>query len=216
MSNNDNPDTADEYDRQFRVRRTPRSLLARGSKPVAVQYKDGDGNWRIKVKMSREKFGDAEKGIFLEEFRKWGRMGESAAAAGVATSVVRSHMEKDEDFAIAVLMAEEEYRDKLVSHHQDLVFNGQEKKIYDRQGKLVSTERVYPIRLIELELKKHDEGYRDKREVKMNHTGGVLIAPSETQSIDDWESRFGKAKDITPQGEMIEEALKPDEDDDES
>lgn len=195
----DLPDAAEEYDRQFRVRRVPRSLIARSSRPIAVKYQDDDGNWRIGVRMSRIKFGDAEKGIFLDEYRKWGRMGESAAQAGVSTQAVRYHMSVDEDFALAVLMAEEEYKDKLVAHHQDLVFNGQEKRIFDRQGKLVSTERVYPIRLIEIELKKHDEGYRDKREVEMKHTGGVLVAPAETASIDDWEKRFSSAKDITPE-----------------
>ena len=89
-----------------------------------------------------------------------------------------------------------EYRDKLIAHHQELVFNGTKKESFDRNGKLISTETIYPIRLIELELKKHDDGYRDKREVQMNVTGGVLIAPADVKSIDDWEKRFS--------GEIIE------------
>ena len=64
---------------------------------------------------------------------------------------------------------------------------------------MIARTTEYPIRLIELELKKHDEGYRDKREVKMEHSGGVLIAPSETPSIEDWESKFNKMKDVTPE-----------------
>lgn len=191
-------DYAENYDRQFRVRTTPRSMLARGSKPIMVHYQDGDGEWRTKIKMSRIKFDDAAKQIFLEEYRKWGRMGESAAAAGVTTLTVREHIDKDEDFASALMIAEEEYKDKLISHHQDLVFNGQEKVHYDRNGNIMSRETIYPIRLIELELKKHDEGYRDKQELKVQHTGGVLIAPAEMPSIDDWEKRFGAAKDVTP------------------
>ena len=199
----DNEDTritdyAAEYDKQFRVRSTPRSLIARGSKPILVSYQDGDGEWRHKIKMSRVKFDDKAKEVFLEEYRKWGRMGESAAAAGVSTSAVRAAIDKDEDFAEALMVAESEYKDKLISHHQDLVFNGQEKVHYDRNGNIMSRETIYPIRLIELELKKHDEGYRDKQELKVQHTGGVLIAPAEMPSIDDWEKRFGEAKDVTP------------------
>lgn len=153
--------------------------------------------------MSRIKFGDAEKGVFLETYRKWGRMGEAAAAAGVSTQCVRAHIEEDEDFAQALLMAEEEYREKLIGHHQDLVFNGTIKKSYDRNGNIVSEETVYPIRLIELELKKHDSGYREKQEVSVNHSGGVLVAPAEMGSIDDWEKKFSKMKDVTPDEEQI-------------
>jgi len=191
----------ENYDRDeaFRIRPTLRSLISRGSKPVMVEeYDEETGQWRSKIKMSRLKFDDKAKGIFLEEYRKWGRMGESAAAAGVTPQCVRHHMEIDEEFAQAMLIAENEYQDKLISHHQNLVFNGTEKVSYDRNGNVVSTERIYPIRLIELELKKHDPGYRDKQEIAVNHTGGVLVAPAEVGSIDDWERRFTQAKDVTP------------------
>ena len=187
----------DNYDR-IQVRQRPRSLLARHSKPVVVEYQDEDGNWRMKIKMSRIKFGDAEKGIFLETYRKWGRMGEAAAVAGVSTQTVRNAIDEDEDFADALMMAEEEYREKLIGHHQDLVFNGTIKKSFDRNGNVVSEETIYPIRLIELELKKHDPGYREKQEISHKHSGGVLIAPAEMGTIDDWEAKFAQAKDITP------------------
>jgi len=206
---NDNRDNMDieDYERTYeqnQVRKRPVSLLSRGSRPVVVDYQDEDGHWRQRIKMSRIKFGDKEKGLFLEEFRKWGRMGESAAACGVSTQTVRKHIDEDEDFAEAVLLAEEEYKEKLIGHHQDLIFNGTIKESYDRNGNLVSKETIYPIRLIELELKKHDHGYREKQEVAVTHSGGVLVAPSEMNSIDDWESKFAKAKDVTPQPEVLD------------
>jgi len=194
----------DTYDRN-NVRKRPVSLLDRRSKVVVVETQDEDGNWRRQIKMSRIKFGDEEKGIFLDEYRKWGRMGEAASAVGVSTQCVREHMKEDEDFAEAMLVAEEEYREKLIGHHQDLVFNGTIKKSYDRNGNLVSEETVYPIRLIEMELKKHDPGYRDKQEMAVTHSGGVLVAPAEMASIDDWESRFSKAKDVSPEAMQIED-----------
>lgn len=188
-----------DYDDSFRERKAPRSLMSRGSRAVRVEeFDEESGQWRTKIKMSRTKFNEKEKGIFLDEYRKWGRMGESAAAAGVSTQTVRKALEEDDDFAEAMLICENEYKDKLIGHHQDLVFNGQLKKTYDRNGNLVSEERIYPIRLIELELKKHDQGYREKQEVAVNHTGGVLLAPSEAGSVDDWEKRFSSAKNITP------------------
>lgn len=183
----------------------PRSLVARGSRVEVVEEWDEDsGEWRRRIKMSRVKFGDKEKGIFLDVYRKWGRMGEAAAAVGVSTQTVRKAIHEDEEFAEAILEAEEEYRTKLIAHHQNLVFNGTVKKSYDRNGRLVSEETVYPIRLIELELKKHDPGYREKQEVSVNHSGGVLVAPAEVGSIEDWEKRFSGMKDITPKDDCLD------------
>lgn len=202
----------DEYEEDYRrsvmIRERPKSLISRGSKPVIVHTQDDDGQWRSTIKMSRIKFDDAAKGIFLDEYKKWGRMGDAAAAAGVTTPTVRKHIAEDEDFAEALMAAEEEYKDKLIAHHQDLVFNGTVKENYDRNGNLVSKETIYPIRLIELELKKHDSGYREKQEIAVNHSGGVLVAPADVGSIDEWEKRFSSAKDITPGPDMIESDIK--------
>jgi len=195
----DETDYAQQYDENFSQRERPRSLISRGSKVQKVDiFDDVTGEWRTEIRMSRIKFDDKAKEVFLLEFAKWGRMGEAAAAAGVSPQTVRHHMEEDEEFAEAMLMQEQEYQEKLIGHHQNLLFNGTTKKSYDRNGNLVSEETIYPIRLIELELKKHDEGYRDKQEVKVNHTGGVMVAPAETKDVDDWEKRFGAAKDVTP------------------
>ena len=197
-----------EKDNDFRIQPRLRSLISRGSKAVRVDIKDPDtGEWRSVIKMSRIKFDDQAKGIFLREYAKWGRMGEAASAAGVTSGTVRRAMEEDEDFAEAMLVQETEYRDKLISHHQNLLFNGVEKHRYDKDGNLIETSYDYPIRLIEMELKKHDAAYREKQEVAVTHGGGVLVAPAEMNTIADWEKRFAIANDVTP----IEEAEEVDE-----
>lgn len=156
----------------------------------SVEYQDADGAWRVKIVSQREKLDDRAKGIFLEQYLQHARMGHAAQSAGVTPQTVRRHMDADPEFAEACLAAEHSYRDRLIEHHQNLVFEGTTKITYDRQGNVVGEEKIYPIRLIELELKKHDEGYRDKRDVNMKISGGVLIAPSDVASIDDWEARF--------------------------
>ena len=179
--------------------RAPRSLISRGSRPARVREIDPEtGEWRSVIKMTRKKIHDDEKGIFLREYAKWGRMAESAAAIDCTPDTVKAEMKRDQEFAEAVLVAENAYRDKLIAHHQNLLFNGTQKESFDRNGNLVSVETIYPIRLIELELKKHDAGYRDKQEVDVKVSGGVLVAPATVQSIEDWESRFTVAKDVTP------------------
>jgi hypothetical protein len=151
--------------------------------------------------MVRIKFDDDAKAAFLDEYRRWGRMGEAASAAGVHPGLVRKHMAEDEEFAEAVMIAETAYTDKLVRHHQNLVFNGTVKETFDRNGQVVSRETIYPQRLIELELKANDERYRDKIEQKITIQRGVMVAPAEMESVDDWEKRFASAIDVTPEKE---------------
>jgi hypothetical protein len=184
---------------------SPPSLHASNTKFAPVQYQDAEGNWRVKVVAQREKFDDEAKETFLAEYSQHGRMSDSARAAGVTPPTVRRHMENDSDFAEACLAAEHTYRDRLIAHHQDLVFEGTTKVTYDRQGNVVSEEKVYPVRLIELELKKHDEGYRDKREVDMKVSGGVLIAPADVGSIDDWEAKFADGKTIEGEAQEVDQ-----------
>lgn len=177
----------------------PKSLISRGSTPIRInEVHPVTGEWRTRIKMSRIKFDDKAQEVFLIEYGHHGRMGDAAAAAGVTSQTVRHYLDTDEEFGEAFLIQEQEYKDRLIEHHQDLVFNGTVKKSYDRNGQLVSEETIYPIRLIELELKKHDSGYRDKQEVKINHTGGVLVAPAEMATIEDWEAKFDKMKVISP------------------
>lgn len=197
----------DSTDGSFRLRRTPRSLLSRGSVAIREQVQDPKtGDWRTVIRFSRRKFdNDWAKQVFLETYQRWGRIGEAAAAAGVSTQTVRKACEDDEEFAEAVMMAEEAYREKLIAHHQDLVFNGTEKITYNKDGGVIAREQIFPIRLIELELRKHDKGYREKHEVDITHKGGVLIAPAEMGTIDDWEKRFQKAKVISPPSEDEDE-----------
>lgn len=175
------------------------------SKIKVVNQQDENGNWRAVVVSQRTKFDEEAKHIFLAEYRKHAMIGRAAKAAGVTAQTVKGHMKNDPDFAEAALEAQEEYKDKLQEHHQDLVFNGLEKKTYDRMGNLVSEEIQYPIRLIELELKKTDPAYRDRKEVDVTVSGGVLVAPADVGSIEDWESKFGAGSaDPAPPGQIID------------
>lgn len=169
-----------------------RSLLGPRMIPKVVQRRDRvTGEWRNVVQIAKQRMTDEQKGEFLVRYSEWGRLAESAAYAGVSPGTIKKELAEDTDFSDAFLLAEAAYKDRLISHHQNLLFNGTQKDSYDRNGNLVSSETIYPIRLIELELKKHDKGYRDKQEVEVNHTGGVLVVPGEVGSVEDWSKRFG-------------------------
>lgn len=162
-----------------------------------------DGTVQTVVKRVRRTFDDQAKADFLEAYAKHGRMGDAARSVGFTTKYVREALQVDEQFAEDCMEAEENYRCQLIEHVQNLVFHGTKKRSFDRNGNIVSEEIIYPIRLIEMEMKKHDKGYTDRKEVDLNVSGGILIAPKETESISDWENRFGKKDemiDVTPTG----------------
>ncbi len=157
------------------------------------QYFDDSGNWRLRV-VTGTKFDEVRRGIFLREMAEHGRKSTAAMAAGVSVTTANWAIKNESEFNEAVAHCQLIYKDRVVAHHQDLIFNGIETHRYDSKGNLLQTTREYPIRLIELELKKVDDGYRDKREVNMNVSGGVLIAPA-GMTIEEWETNHGKTVD---------------------
>ena len=154
------------------------------------QYFDDNGSWRLRV-VTGTKFDEVRRGIFLRELAEHGRKSTAAMAAGVSVPTANWAIKNEPDFNEAVAHCQLIYKDRVVAHHQDLLFNGIEKCRYDNKGNIIETTREYPIRLIELELKKVNDGYRDKREINMNVSGGVLVAPAGL-TIEEWEKEHGE------------------------
>lgn len=161
-----------------------------------------DGTTVVKIVSSQGTFTPDLYNEFLDEYEKHGMIRKAAAAIGVSSSAVRRVIARNTEFAEACVECEETYRDKMVQHIQNLAFNGSIKQTFDRTGKLLTEEIVYPIPLIQMEARRVEAGYRDKREVEMKVSGGVLIAPAEVKSIDEWESRYSDGDTI--EGEATE------------
>lgn len=145
------------------------------SNPVANQT-----NWRDKLEATRIKFDDEQKIVYANALAGHGLKGRSAQTAGVCMQTVRKHLENDPDFAELVEEALETYRDKFVDHLTTLAYDGVLVKKYNKEGELIEERIDYPIRLIELEAKRVEPGYRDKQQIDIN-TGntGVLLAPAD-------------------------------------
>ena len=162
----------------------PRASTAAKPNPVVDQ-----SGWRHQLMTKKIKFDDEQKRIYLEALAEHGLKGRAAEAAGVSMECVRRHTENDPQFAEALGLAMEEYRDKIVDHHRRLVLDGIEVRKYNKDGDLIEERRDYPIRLIELELKRVDPAYRDKQTIDLNATaGGVLVAPAGV-SPEEWIKR---------------------------
>lgn len=189
-------------------------IKARGKFMVQL-FKDEDGEWRERIKRVRNVFGDEQKFAFLKSYQIHGLITVAANEAGVTVGTVRKHMETDEDFGMACVEAEELYRDRVIQHHQDLLFNGTTKESYDRNGNIISREKVYPIKLIEMELKKHDKSYTDRKEVDIKVGGGVLVAPAE-MTLEQWKEKYGaKEEPKVVEGEVISVSSGKEEDEEE-
>lgn len=174
------------------------------------EFVDKNGKTQKRIRINRKGgFDDRKKILFLSIYSKTNRMGDSAEAAGVSQKTVREHMQKDPDFGEAVVAAEQAYRDHVVALIQDLAFNGTEKVHFNRNGDIVYKETIYPIKLIEMEAKRVEPGYRDKQDVNIGFTGGVLVAPSSLGSIEEWEDKFGQKTIDAEFSEVVGELPSP-------
>ncbi len=175
---------------------------------VKVVERTEEGDWRSFIRRDKTKFNDELKALFLSELRQHARIKSALTVCDISYPTYAKHMTADKEFAQAVYEAQMEYRDRLIAHHQNLVFEGTERITYAKDGSVVGTETIYPIQLIAMELRKHDEGYRDKREVDVNvNQGGVVVAPAAVASIDDWEKRYGAPVEGVEDAVIIEGEL---------
>lgn len=200
MTNNEHYSmTDDEFESQFDdgvpefIIEREKRFRCRPQTKFIEEYVDKAGVTRKRVRLTKKGiFDDRQKLRFLSIYSKTNRMKDSAEAVGVSPHTVREHIKVDVEFGEAVVEAEQAYRDHVVALIQDLAFNGTEKVNYDRNGNVISTEKIYPIKLIEMEAKRVEPGYRDRQDLTINHTGGVLVAPSSLGSIEEWEKKFGQ------------------------
>jgi hypothetical protein len=183
-----------------RVTRTMRKLQ-NNRNSLVVEYFDDPitGEQRRRVIRSH-RFSDEQKALFLEKFETDGRVMDACRYANCTRAMVNIAIDDDLEFAVLYADALEAYRDKLMEHHQNLIFNGETVTRYNKDGDVVEERQIYPIRLIELELKANFQQYRDSRTVDMKISGGVLIAPASSGSIEDWEKDHGnEIIDVTPE-----------------
>ena len=152
-----------------------------------------EATWLESLEQGRIKFDKQAKQIFLDSYKKTGLKGRAAEKAEVTMKTVDRHKENDPDFAEAYKQAEAYYHDDFVNHSWNLARHGIVRRRFDRAGNIVEESVEYPIRLIELELKKIDAGYRERQSIELNQSDlGVLLAP-DAMTPEDWiESQNSK------------------------
>ena len=122
------------------------------------------------------KFDDGARHRFLEELAYSGRIYLAAEAANVCGRTVYRLRQADEDFAELCQQALDRYRDKVAAEVRRRGIEGWLEPVY-QQGQFVGYKMVYSDRMLELEAKRVDPSYRDRQQVDMNVTGGVMVVP---------------------------------------
>jgi hypothetical protein len=157
-------------------------------------------NWRTTIQQSKVKFDDSAKGTFLEVLRDTGLVASARKAVGITNNTLREHLINDPEFAELYEDASEQYKDKVLSHAQKLMFEGIQNPIYaGRDGDFKGMKTDYPTNLIAMEMKMVEPRYKERQEIDIRGGGGVLIAPAGL-SAEDWikeQEQKNKERDKT-------------------
>ena len=134
------------------------------------------------------KFNLEAMAIFCEEYAKHNLITKAAAVAGVSPCTVRNHMKTNPMFE-----EKAQYRDKIVETVYERAVTGIEEPIIGGMGRdtIIGYKRVFSDRLLELEAKRVEHGYRDKGGVEINTGSGVLVVQAGNMDEASWEEKYG-------------------------
>jgi hypothetical protein len=144
-------------------------------------------------------FDDGAKGVALDVMSQTGRISDAAMAGGVSVATVRSHMEKNSEFAQAWEVARQTYADKITGLIEERAFIGIEEPIIGGKfrDEVVGHKRVYSDSLAVMHAKRYVEEYREKQQVDVAVVGGVLAVatsmPSTERGAKDWDKIYNGA-----------------------
>lgn len=143
------------------------------------------------------KFDDAAKSMSLEMFSKTGRMSDAAMVAGVSASTIREHLSRDQEFSAAWEIAREQYCDHVTALVEKRGFEGIEEPILGGKYKdeVVAHKRIYSDSLAMMHAKRYVPEYREKQQMDLTVTGGVLAVASSfgntANGLKDWKREYG-------------------------
>lgn len=133
---------------------------------------------------------------FLDAYRECGIIVKAALAANLSYSSIANLRKTDPEFEAEMEQAKQLWiAEKLDAPLREIGIDGIMKPIFSpKTGALLGHERVIHAQVTLAYARKFDPAYRDKQEVDVNHTGGVLVVTAPAQDVADWKSRFGSGK----------------------
>jgi hypothetical protein len=133
---------------------------------------------------------------FLDTYRECGIIVKAALAANLSYSSIAALRKSDPEFEAEMEQAKQLWiAEKLDAPLREIGIDGILKPIFSpKTGQLLGHERVIHAQVTLAYARKFDPSYRDKQEVDVNHTGGVLVVTAPAADISDWKTRFGSGK----------------------
>ncbi len=152
-------------------------------------------------KSPHEHFTQERKAIFLEEYTKTGLKIKSLLACGASTRIFHTELERDPEFREKCELAYVVWKESLEEELLRRAIKGTQKDVFFK-GDKIGEETVFSDRLMELAIKRHNPSYRDKQQIDVNHSGGVMVITG-SLSIDDWAQK-AKAVNESNAAKLIE------------
>lgn len=153
------------------------------------------------------KFDREMRDRFLKKYSETGRKYEATLAAGVCEDTVNRYIKNNfEGFGDEFQVARGLYCDKLEREIERRAVEGVTVPIIGGKDRdqIVCHVQEYSDRLLEFHAKRHIPEYRDRQQIDMNVTGGVMVVEAVAKSEEDWVEAF--AEETTPA--LLEEELK--------
>ena len=148
------------------------------------KYKRDPYKFTLKVQLS-----------FCEHLAILGRVTHAARACGISPLTVKATEKSNLEFAEMVGLANQEYRDKVAQEVYRRAVEGWEVPIIGGREKdhIVAYERRFSDRLLELEAKRVDSGYREKQSLNIGQSGGVIVINASPTEKEPWREKYNRA-----------------------
>lgn len=171
-------------------------------------------------------FDEDARRRFLNFYAEFGMFYKAAAAAGVSGQCVYDHLKEDEEFAAEYEEAKGRFRDRVEEEITRRAMEGVDEYVTCGKGlvyvesetefETVMTEdgpkqrpKMVPLKqrrfsdtLLMFHARRHIPEYRDKQQIDVNHTGGVLVVPA-GKSVEEWEAENQRPPAIEGQARVL-------------
>jgi hypothetical protein len=148
-------------------------------------------------------FDDDRKLRFLRHYAATGRKAEAAFVAGISPTTVSSHAKKDpEGFGAAVDRAVQFFREVVIDRAaHKFAIEGWEEPVFYKGEQCGSIWKFCP-RTFELYAKRMHPDYRERNQLDVSISGGVLVVPASCSSTEEW---LAAAQAVEAKHEVLDE-----------
>lgn len=150
--------------------------------------------WRKRIKAYSTGLTEDKKELYLRALDLSGQRGLAARAADVCSQTVRNHEEDDPEFSSAVQEVLTLRSQRIVERLENEFVEGHFEPIVNKDGEVVGERKKVETQGRIKVIQRHDKAYRDKQEIDVNQTGGVLVVNAQS-SVEDWVKDARKLKD---------------------